>query len=489
MGSERDDLSDGDPAALPLPRLQREIGFAPALVAVSGGPDSTALLHLLAGSALRPRIRVAHVNHGWRGAESAGDEAFVRQLAASLALPFHALRLAPPSRRSGLESRARRERYAALAAVARSIGTVHVVLGHQRDDLVETLLMRVLRGAGLFGLRGILPRAELLTDQGPLTLHRPLLGVGRAALIRWLRERGHDFRTDSSNTDRSHLRNRVRHDYLPKLRTEWDADIDSRLLELASLATDLVAYCTARTAATRSRLPPLWRGASFDLSGLRQLPPAVALAGIRASLEELPLAPHGAALRALGRWLREGRSEQRGPLALRGGVEALIERARLLVGRACHEEALERPLVLPLPGAIQLPAWGGYLRAELLPGPHSLVAGLTRARADRWAAVVDLESLESPLVVRRRRAGDRFRGLGAPGERKLKKVLADRRLPQRLRDEWPLICSRDEIIWIPGVAIAQRVAVGPHTRRGVQILFDLGGTEGGQELVPERTNG
>jgi len=222
--------------------------FGGLVVAVSGGPDSVALLCLLLE--LAPRsvsgpVIVAHLNHQLRGAESDADEAFVRELYAGLAtscgvalqLRCELIDVAGTASAAGanLEGTARRLRYDWLGRVAQEAGVAWIATGHTADDQAETVLHRLLRGTGLKGLRGIAARRLLLPG---VEIIRPLLPVRRADLLAYLREIGQGFRTDSSNSDPRYTRNRIRHQLLPLLREQFNPAVESVLSRLAEQAEE-----------------------------------------------------------------------------------------------------------------------------------------------------------------------------------------------------------------------------------------------------------
>ncbi len=195
------------------------------LVACSGGADSMALLHLLHGvnqsRFWQWKLVIGHVNHGLRGRESQTDEALVRQTANALGLPLELRRLKWPVRQHTpsdghpqiSENAARIARLAALEAMARKRRCTVVAMAHHADDQAETVLLRLMRGAGTGGLAGIRPRRRL----GSLQLVRPLLGWPRAALRHWLQSQNHSWREDKSNQSMRFLRNRIRLELLPLL--------------------------------------------------------------------------------------------------------------------------------------------------------------------------------------------------------------------------------------------------------------------------------
>jgi tRNA(Ile)-lysidine synthase len=212
-------------------------------VALSGGADSVALLRIMqvikqqqGGEGV---VRALHVNHRLRGTESEEDAAWCEGLCRSLGVPLVVLEGDAAGRAAddgdGVEAAARAERYELLGQAAERCGARYLATGHTRDDQVETVLLRLMRGAWLRGLSGI-PRTRALTPA--LTLVRPLLEVSRAAILAYLAELDQPFRTDSSNFSPRFTRNRVRNQLLPVLRAEYSAEIDEVLVRLAAQADD-----------------------------------------------------------------------------------------------------------------------------------------------------------------------------------------------------------------------------------------------------------
>jgi tRNA(Ile)-lysidine synthase len=214
---------------------------ATVVAAVSGGPDSVALLRALSMT-LSSRVVVAHMNHGLRGVAGDEDEAFVARLVewlrdeATARLEFRSARRDVLAEAAGdnLEAAARRIRYAWLAEVARAERAAWVATGHTADDQAETVLFRLLRGTGLAGLAGIAARRPLAPG---VELVRPLLGTTRADVLDFLRTIGQDFRDDATNADRRFTRNRIRHELLPRL-AEYNPRVTEVLGRLAEQAVD-----------------------------------------------------------------------------------------------------------------------------------------------------------------------------------------------------------------------------------------------------------
>lgn len=240
----------------------------PGVVAVSGGPDSVALLRAVLACGAGP-LTVAHVNHQLRGEASDADASFVRDLAAELGLACHVTSVAVATQGGNLEATARRIRYAFFAEVAAAVGATWIATGHTADDQAETVLHRIIRGTGIQGLRGI---AACHVAGGPpphVAIIRPLLTVTRADVMAYLAELGQAFREDQSNVDPRFTRNRIRHDVLPLLRT-FNPDVVAALTRLANHAAEASEIITAHAAAVlaQAERPRAGRTVILDATAL-----------------------------------------------------------------------------------------------------------------------------------------------------------------------------------------------------------------------------
>ena len=212
------------------------------LVAVSGGADSVALMRGLVRlkKTASGELHVAHLNHGLRGNEALADEAFVRKLSQSLGIPCHVghanVHALATARGDGIEEAARTARYAFMEETAARIGARFVATAHTSDDQLETILYRILRGTGISGLCGI-PSFRRLNDL--TTLVRPLLDVSRSEVMAYLEVIGQTHRTDSSNLNLNHMRNRIRHDLLPLLTRDYHTRVGESILRLGELAGEV----------------------------------------------------------------------------------------------------------------------------------------------------------------------------------------------------------------------------------------------------------
>jgi len=440
-----------------------------ALVAVSGGPDSTALLVLASrlAPALGWRLVVAHFDHGLRGpAEAAADEAFVRSLAEALGLPVVSgrgdVRRSARRNKLSLEDAARRLRYRFLARAARAAGATAVLLGHTRDDQAETVLLHILRGTGLDGLAGMRPRSPWPVSTGPDAV-RPLLGVARWETERYCRELGLAPRQDATNEMLFAYRNRIRHEIMPRLR-QINPQAAVALARMADAVALDAAHLGAEADAAWRRLAQRQAGAILlPAKGLRELDPAIRARVLRRAFEALSKGPGGigsAHVQALLAVLDKGRGRVSLPCAITASVTA--QGLTLRKGAEGGARGLAET-VLAVPGVTQVGPW--RVEAAFVPRPNDVRS------AGAFEAYMDASALVPPLTVRSRRPGDRLRPLGLGGEKKVQDILVDDRVPAEERDGVPLLCDAKGVVWVVGHRLDQRAAVTTATERVVRVVF------------------
>ena len=426
------------------------------LVAVSGGPDSTALLVGLAelAPARDLRLTAACVDHGLRGAEAAREADAVAALAARLGVPFvrRAVTILPGP---DLEARARRARYQALARVAAEVGARRIVTGHTQDDQVETVLLRLLRGAGRRGLGAMRPaRGRLL---------RPLLAATRADVRRFLAERGLGFAVDRTNADLRHARNRVRRLLVPLLRAEFNPRLGPALAALAERMRDEDDFLAAAAAA---RAQELVEDARLHVA-VAEEPPALARRVVRGWLERGSRRAVNALHVARVLALAAGRT--RGAVAVPGPARVLRE-GHVLVRRPGRAAVPSRFALEIGPGSTVANAAGGW--RVVLSAPRPRRADEERAAGAR-RALFDADLLPGPLVLRSPARGDRVRLL-AGGTRKLQDILVDAKVPRETRPQVPVLAAGAEILWVAGLARGAGAAITPATTRVVEAVYERG---------------
>ncbi len=456
------------------------------VVGVSGGPDSLALLDALRRYAPERdlALHVAHLDHTLRES-SAEDAGYVGHLADRFHLPVSlaardVAALAADAGRS-LEDAARASRYAFLASVAARIGAEKVAVGHQADDQAETVLMNFLRGSGLAGLKGMTPLAPFplsLVEVGAIEddwaassasltrlpqVVRPLLAVTREDVDAYLAARGLEAVEDPSNRDPAFLRNRLRNEIMPRLEAVNPRLRETLVRNSAAIANDL-AFLEGETDVAWDRcVVAEGDRVDFDLPVWQALHPALQCRLVRRAAEWLQL--H----REFG-WehveaVRRAVAEESGPAGLPGGVRL----TRAADGFAVEPERVSVPpprlsgqaVPLIVPGATRLPG-GWRVVAEVRERRPSD----SPERMAPWTAMLDAEVIGRHLSVRGRQPGDRLRPLGMAGRHKLvQDLFVDHRVPRAERDGWPLAVANGEIIWVPGLRLAEPARVRSTTRR------------------------
>ena len=432
----------------------------PLLVAVSGGPDSLCLLDIL--WRLKYSLVVAHLDHGLRP-ESATDAQAVNRLAERMGLPFVLGNADVPALadRQGLsiEEAARIARYSFLFQQAGKYHAQAVATAHTADDQAETVLMHLLRGAGLAGLSGMDYRSLPNAWSPSIPLVRPLLGAWREEILAYLQERDLQPIIDQSNLDTRFYRNRLRHELLPYLES-YNPGIRLRLWRTAdTLRQDLMLLEKIIGDAWESCMPVEGKGyISFITQAVQSQPLGIqrhlarrAVYALRPNLRDVTFETIERAVE-----LFKNPSPLR-QIDLLAGIRLLQEDDRLWL--ATWEADLPHPdwpqidsgteLEMGVPGKVELP--GGWILEASLLDNFSKVRERAQSNIDTYTAYLDMERLRLPLQVRSRRPGDRFQPLGMGGHSiKLSDYMINVKLPKRARPNWPLVCSGQEIGWVAG---------------------------------------
>jgi tRNA(Ile)-lysidine synthase len=430
-------------------------------VAVSGGPDSVCLLHVLRELAPRwdLKLSVVHLEHGIRGQASRDDAAFVRDLAIRLALPFHQKSVDVPASSGNLEQDARRARQE-FFRVLMAAGTVtRIATGHTRSDQAETVLYRILRGSGTTGLRGILP----VTAEG---IVRPLIGVSRADVEAWLGERGIEWREDATNRDATLDRNALRHDVIPMLRARFNPRLDDALSQLAELAGDEESYWDELLGAKPSASGPV----ILTVKDIASVPPALARRRIRRAMESAKgdlrqiEFPHVEMVRAMAD-AADGHGRAQLP-----GLDVFRSFDWIRIAPAGFDSGRKRDFEvgLDVPGAADLPD-GGRMVTEILELKASLEPYVTVGDELDWGRLKQSPGQAGGsgcLEVRNWRPGDRYCRAGSEEER-VKLLFQEFRIPLWERRSWPIVTWRGKIAWARRFGVAREFAA---TRNSHSIL-------------------
>ena len=444
------------------------------VVGASGGPDSTALLrclHRLRGE-FSLSLHVAHLNHDFRGAEADHDAAFVQRLADGLGLPCSIDKQDPIAYQrvqgvSSFEQAAREMRYSFLASVASSVGADAVALGHTSDDQSETVLIHLLRGSGLHGLRGMAEVAEWPWPEprpGPL-LFRPLLSVTKEDTVAYCRSLGQTYREDSGNYMWRFTRNKVRHDLLPRLARDYNPRVREALERLSRVASAQVDFIDKELEGHWNEISVETGGAvSFEAETLASIHPALQRQAIRRAYSSLTGDSRGlneSHVEAVTSLLHRGRGGR--GIHLPRNVRVEFQGGRLRISAADAPTIPprlfgEHSLRLPSkPGDVLEAAIGEWRLAVKIPEPGQHPAG-EAAGGDEFTARLDREALGGTATIRSRLPGDRFQPKGMAGSKKLQDFFTDAKIPRDQRDGIPLLVTDLGIAWVVGHRVADWAA-------------------------------
>ncbi len=463
------------------------------IVGVSGGADSLCLLHAL--DALAPefdwQLHVAHLNHQLRGPEAQADADFVRDIAQQWDLPctIEARDVAALARQQKLSSEeaARQVRYGFLLEVALAQRSEAIAVAHNADDQAESVLMHFLRGSGLAGLRGMLPKmlleeyrlqkpeSEIQNPKSKIYLVRPLLEVPRVDIEAYCAQHDLHPRVDSTNADTTYFRNRLRHELLPLLET-YNPQIRSILRRTA----DVIAaehevlqahtnYAWGMTVVEESDIAltfdlPLWREQPI---GVQRALLRRAIHQLRPPLRDIDFVHIEEAIEILQRATTGDQVTLPQDLLLEVSYDTFTISPRDELTLPDWPLLPEHSASLPInvPGITPLPEspWSIAATFEACDHGHVPLA--------RFAACFDADTLPAPLALRPRTSADRFQPQGMSALVRLKDWMINAKIPRAIRDRLPLIISGDQIVWVPGYRVGQPFLVTEKTQHIIKLVF------------------
>jgi len=448
------------------------------LAAVSGGPDSVALLDLLfeLKDDFSLRVSVAHYHHQLRGKEADLDERLASELAKKYQLDFIPGQAEPEwwkKLKGSVEETARKMRYEFLEQAALKIRAQKIALGHNADDRTESFLINMLRGSGLLGLAGMPPlRGKII---------RPLIEVSREEIIDYLNERGLAFRIDKTNLDKKILRNRIRAELVPMLKS-YNPKIIAAINRTSEILSEDEKCLEAWTEEIFARLAQVKGGkasVTFSVQQLVAQPVAVQRRLIRRAIQHLKKdlrrieAEHSFELESL--------LEAKSPsfeIDLPQGVRILRSYDQLIIERiAISDQPVLQPMAArPLAVAVKVPMkqhialsseFEIELSAEL--SDYQQFEKNRGERTKRESIFVSgfdqeflaLDNIQGALTLRSPKPGDRIQPLGMKGHRKLKKIFIELKVPRELRKIYPVLADDKELIWVPGFSLSEKAKVKP----------------------------
>lgn len=436
------------------------------VVAVSGGPDSMVLLHVLQRlqHEYQLKLHVAHFNHQLRGQDAEEDALFVKEFAEKHNLPVTVgtedVLSYVEKHRLSVEDGARQLRYKFLFTLLEKWPGTKIAVGHHQDDQAETVLFHLLRGSGLAGLSGMSPK------RGPII--RPLLGVSRQEIEDYCKINHLPTRTDHTNFDPIYTRNKIRLELIPLLR-EFNPNIVQGLNNTAEILKVENHYLTAVSEEAFKKVAQVAaHEIILDKKGFTSLHEALKRRIIRLAYSTLTEdSLHFRWVERAIEFLKRDWSGKK--LGLPGGIVLKSGRHTIRFNKVFfHGPSPSFELKLPVPGQIELPA-GGTLKAQEVKLEE---VGSKYKQANPQEAYLDLDKVTPPLVVRSRRPGDVFWPLGVRGKKKLKDFFIDQKVPPFKRDGVPIVTDNTgQIIWVGGYRIDENFKLTQGTRRVLHLSY------------------
>lgn len=436
---------------------------------VSGGPDSMALLHILYNvkEDLGIRLFVCHLNHMIRGAQAKRDEDFVSSFCKRLGIPLKIGCADVPSlsraNKLSLEDAGRRARYAFFDEAAKGFGAGKIALGHNADDNVETVLMRLITGSGARGLLGIPPKRGKII--------RPIIECWRGEIESYCRKHRLNPRIDKSNFDTKYLRNRIRHQLIPLLK-KFNPNVKSAIAK----ATDLLAAdyeylmgisgkalhgATIRT--DRDTI-------ALDIDKLLMYPDPIRRYVLRLAIEEVKGDLENIAFSHIEDITNKLPDDERWEIHLPSGIFAKGDGDKLEISRiaTAPEERVSFRYGFKIPGTVSVKEAGVRVKAAVIDVPSKSNLKLK----DKNKAILDLGKVGREAVVRSRREGDKFSPFGISGTKKIKDFLIDEKVPKGEKDLVPIVEVRGRIAWVAGMRMDNAFKITNRTKKAVKFTIE-----------------
>lgn len=434
---------------------------SPLLAAVSGGADSMALLFML--HELDVPVVVAHFDHQTRNGESRLDAAFVKAAAERVGFPFFVgsndVQAIAAESHGSFEEVARELRYVFLIETAEDQGCGALVTGHHADDQAETVLMRVLRGTSPRGLGGI----PDIGEREGFTILRPLLSLTREDILAYLSDRELEYCTDPTNHDFRFLRNRIRHELMPFLTREYNANLREALVRLAAVQREENAFLASATEAFLRHC--MADSESIVRKAFRHGHRAVQRRAILEIAWEHGVRPDFDRVNSAVNHILEG--ETGAYCDVGGELQLCNGRDDTIIVQTERRVYRQRQAVMGVPGDVEI--LGRRFHARVL---GALPASDLREYCTASRQVFDADRLGDRVALRTCRDGDSFTPLGLGGTKKLGDYFTDIGLPAPKRRQQVVLESNGEIVWVVGHAVAETASVRPDTRRFAEVTVE-----------------
>jgi len=444
------------------------------VVGVSGGPDSVCLLHVL--YTLRERLHIklhaVHINHMLRGKESEEDEKYVKELCEKLEIPAHFFSIdikdIAGKRGISMEEAGREARYRKFEEVAEETGSSKIAVAHNRNDQAETVLMNIIRGSGLDGLKGI----EYIRGK----IIRPLLDVRREDIEDYCRQHSLNPRTDSTNLVSIYTRNKVRLDLIPSINKMFDTDIQDNLWKMSILLKDDIGYIDENVTRLYNEclIETNKDSITIDAGIFRSYHIAIKRRIVRSAIKNLTGSLKGMESVHIEKVLQLWENGRTGAeIHLPCGLKALKSYNHLIIARAVNNvETRPFCIEISIPGVTLVPEIGAGIKA-FIEKKSSAIEQNGNMRYNSLVQYFDYDTFKMGIYIRNRKDGDVFKPYKSNGTRKLKEYFIDNKIPRHKRDNIPLIAQGNEIVWVIGYKISDKFKVTENTKTVLKLIYFL----------------
>ena len=433
-------------------------------VAVSGGPDSTALLHLLdfLKDELEIELSACHINHQLRGEESDGDERFVKELCGRLSIPCRVTAVNVKKYRSltggSIQTAARELRYLVFKRIIRIGASDKIAMAHTADDDTETLLINFLRGSGPQGLIGIPPVRERL-------FIRPFIDIGKTQILGYLNQAEVSFREDSSNSDVKYLRNAVRKKLIPVIEKEFNPGLRGTLKRSAEMFNDIQSYLSNQAKEAVNKIAsPLkdGRGIKINCSEFASIDKALQREIIKTVVSRVRKGSASPPFLHIESMRKLACGNPPGGEVLLPGIMASVSHGEFYLSRQRQSPTAkfsyrwhgEKPVVIK------------ELNCKVT---MKKVPLQTKMIGNGNSVYLDGDGVPDDAEFRNRNDGDRFRPLGGSGTQKLKQYFIDKKIVRWERDSILLLASGSDVLWVSGHRLSEKVRVGKNTKNVLKL--------------------
>lgn len=439
----------------------------PIVVAVSGGSDSVALLHILSSFFPETQRIAVYIDHGLRPEESPAEKEFVRKIAAKCSAIFVSVAVdvihEQKKNHSSLEEEARNLRYNALETIRRQYNGQCIAVGHTADDQAEEVLLRLIRGSGSAGLGGMAIKNK--------NIIRPLLQITKEDLRDYLKEKNIDFCEDSSNADPRFLRNKIRQHLLPILEEDYNRSMRQTLVQTASILReennllDSIADTVFQKIVSGNI-----QNLVIDSPSLCKEHIAIQRRIFEKICWQMTARPSFKQITSL---LNLSHATNNSELHLANGLRAFKQQDTILFHYPSQASGYRgsaipnthfSPLTIPSPGKYLVPELGHELLLELRPCPEEKVQRPN-------TLLLDASQIRFPLILRRHNNGESFHPLGAPGTKKISRFLTDQKIPAIDKAKYPVLFSADTVLAIAGLRIAHHFRITENSKQCLQMQW------------------